>query len=400
MIIESLLDCDLYKITMLRVYFHRFPNVSARFEFKCRTPDIVFTKEMIAEISDEIDNLCSLRFKEDELKWIYDLYYMRERSAGFIEFLRMYKLNRDYIRIEENPFRIYAQGPIFQSSMFEIFVLAIVNEVYYKHSGFSDGTVLKDGLERLDKKIELLKKHPILFADFGTRRRFSKLWQERVMEKLNSQLPRSVFGGSSNMFFAKKYKMPAIGTFAHEFVQLGQALDSVTLASSQKNQFQVWADEYRASLGTCLSDCLGFDYFLKDFDKYFANLFDGVRQDSGDPYECGRKLIEHYKKCKIDPLTKTLCFSDSLNIESAIKLNEYFKDKIKVSFGIGTNITNDVGLPQLNIVFKMTEANKKPVAKLSDTPEKMMCGDLSYVRYLRETIERELSRDKQKQNFV
>jgi nicotinate phosphoribosyltransferase len=392
MIIESLLDCDLYKITMLRTYFHRFPNVSARFEFRCRTPEIKFTKEMTAEISRQIDHLCSLRFQEDELKWIYDLYYMGEQAKGFIEFLRMYKLNRDYIKIEENPFRVYAQGPIFQSSMFEVFVLAIINEVYFKFSGFSDDDILRIGMERLDAKIEAVKKHPILFADFGTRRRFSKTWQDKAIEKLKNSLPRSTFGGSSNMFLAKKYDVPAIGTFAHEFVQLGQALESVTLASSQKHQFQVWADEYRASLGTCLSDCLGFDYFLRDFDKYFANLFDGVRQDSGDPYECGDKLIEHYKKCKIDPMTKTLCFSDSLDIKSAIKLSQYFKDRIKVSFGIGTNLTNDVGLPSLNIVFKMTEANNKPVAKISDTPGKMMCNDLSFVNYLKETIANELKR--------
>jgi nicotinate phosphoribosyltransferase len=392
MIIESLLDFDLYKITMLRTYFHRFPNVSARFEFRCRTPEIKFTKEMTAEISKQIDHLCSLRFQEEELKWIYDLYYMGEQAKGFIEFLRMYKLNRDYIKIEENPFRVYAQGPIFQSSMFEVFILAIINEVYFKFSGFSDDDILRIGMERLDAKIEAVKKNPILFADFGTRRRFSKTWQDKAIEKLKKSLPRSTFGGSSNMFLAKKYDVPAIGTFAHEFVQLGQALENVTLASSQKHQFQVWADEYRASLGTCLSDCLGFDYFLRDFDKYFANLFDGVRQDSGDPYECGDKLIEHYKKCKIDPMTKTLCFSDSLDIKSAIKLSQYFKDRIKVSFGIGTNLTNDVGLPSLNIVFKMTEANNKPVAKISDTPGKMMCNDLSFVNYLKETIANELKR--------
>jgi nicotinate phosphoribosyltransferase len=396
MIIESLLDCDLYKITMLRTYFHRFPNAITRFEFKCRTPDIEFTKEMVKEISSEIDNLCCIRFKEDELKWIYELYYMREQAIGFIEFLRMYKLNRDYIHIEENPFRVYAEGPIFQASMFEIFVLAIVNEVYYKHKGFADKDISKAGFDRLSQKIKLLKENPILFADFGTRRRFSKNWQEQIIKTLKNELPVSVFGGTSNMFFAKKYDLPAIGTFAHEFVQLGQALDSVTLASSQKNQFQVWADEYRASLGTCLSDCLGFDYFLKDFDKYFANLFDGVRQDSGDPYECGDKLIKHYKKCKIDPMTKTLCFSDNLSIESAVKLNDYFKNRIKISFGIGTNITNDVGLPHLNIVFKMTEANNKPVAKLSDTPEKIMCNDVSYIKYLQDTINRELKRIGQK----
>ena len=394
MIIESLLDCDLYKITMLRTYFHRFPNVSARFEFRCRTPEIKFTKEMVDEISKQVDHLCSLRFQEDELKWIYDLYYMGEQAKGFIEFLRMYKLNKDYIKIEQEPFRVYSQGPIFQSSMFEVYVLAIINEIYFNYSGFSDDDILRIGNERLDAKIEALKKHPILFADFGTRRRFSKTWQDKAIEKLKNSLPRSTFGGSSNMFLAKKYDVPAIGTFAHEFVQLGQALDSVTLSSSQRHQFQVWADEYRASLGTCLSDCLGFDYFLRDFDKYFANLFDGVRQDSGDPYECGDKLIEHYKKCKIDPMTKTLCFSDSLDIKSAIKLSEYFKDRIKVSFGIGTNLTNDVGLPRLNIVFKMTEANNKPVAKLSDTPGKMMCNDESFVNYLKETIAKELKRNR------
>ncbi|MDR1451562.1 MAG: nicotinate phosphoribosyltransferase [Helicobacteraceae bacterium] len=392
-IIKSLLDQDLYKITMQRVYFHRFSNATARFEFRCRDESVVFTKEMFAEIDEQIRALDSLRFEKEEIEFIGDLYYMKD-ATGYLEFLRLFRLNSDYIKIAlsgEGKLSIVAEGPIWLSSMYEIFTLAIVSEVYFKHTKSGD---LALGRERLSAKIDAIKKldEPFRFSDFGTRRRYSLAWMDEVIGALDSNFDRDVFSGTSNVYFAKKYNLTPMGTLAHEYLCLGQALDVVTIANSQRFMLQTWADEYRGDLGIALTDNLGSDYFLRhDFDKYFSLLFSGVRHDSGDPIEWGRKMLEHYKKYRIDPRSKTFLFSDSLDFPQAFRINREFYGKASVAFGIGTNLTNDTGCKPLNIVFKMVSANGRPVAKLSDSPTKLMCEDQGYVTYLKNVIERGLS---------
>lgn len=190
------------------------------------------------------------------------------------------------------------------------------------------------------------------------------------------------------MYLAMKYNLVPIGTMAHEFIMAGQALEGVTLASSQKFMLQAWVDEYRGDLGTALSDTLGTAKFLKDFDMYFAKLYDGVRHDSGDPVAWGEKMIKHYEDLRIDPKTKQLVFSDGLDFKKAAMLYEHFKDRAKVSFGIGTNLTNDFpDVAPLNIVMKIVEANNRPVAKISDNPGKTMCENEDFIRYLRQVSE-------------
>ena len=177
-----------------------------------------------------------------------------------------------------------------------------------------------------------------------------------------------------------------LGTMAHEYLQACQAVGP-RLRDSQVFAFNMWAREYRGDLGIALSDVCGMDAFLRDFDLFFCKLFDGVRHDSGDPFEWGEKLIAHYEKMRIDPRTKTMVFSDSLNIPLAMRLFEYFKGRVRTSFGIGTNLTNDLGYEPLQIVIKMTRCNGQPVAKISDEPSKAMDYDPSYVAYLREVFQ-------------
>ncbi|MDR1911402.1 MAG: nicotinate phosphoribosyltransferase [Helicobacteraceae bacterium] len=390
-IIKSLLDQDLYKVTMQRVYFHRFSNATARYEFRCRNGAIVFTKAMFEEIKEEIAALDHLRFESDEVDFIGSLYYMKD-AKGYLEFLRLFRLNGDYIRVDlsEGKLSIIAEGPIWLVSMYEIFVLAIVSEVYFRHT--TDGD-LSIGRKRLSAKIDAVKKckEPFKFSDFGSRRRFSFAWMDEVIATLSNSFDRSVFTGTSNLYFAKKYDLTPMGTLAHEYLCLGQALDVVTLANSQRFMLQTWADEYRGDLGIALSDNLGSDYFLQhDFDKYFSLLFSGVRHDSGDPIEWGYKTLAHYEKYRVDPRSKTFVFSDALDFPRAFEINREFYDKANVAFGIGTNLTNDVGVTALNIVFKMVSANGRPVAKLSDSPSKLMCEDANYVTYLKSVIERGL----------
>ncbi len=186
--------------------------------------------------------------------------------------------------------------------------------------------------------------------------------------------------------YAAKHGLTPLGTMAHEYLQACQALGP-RLRDSQTFGFEIWAREYRGDLGIALSDVYGMDAFLRDFDMYFCKLFDGARHDSGDPIVWGERLLEHYERNRVDPRTKTLVFSDSLDFPRVIELYTRFKDRARIAFGVGTNLTNDLGYTPLQIVIKMVRCNGQPVAKLSDSPEKNLCDDTAYLAYLRQVFE-------------
>lgn len=396
-IITSLLDNDLYKFTMLQAMLHQFPQTHGVYRFRCRNNED--TLYPLADIKDDLeqqlDSLCELRFLEDELEYLRGLRFMR---SDFVDYLELFKLKRRFITVstdEKGRLFIDIEGSMIQAMFFEVFVLAIVNELYF--SALSNASVIEEGQRRLDEKVELLHQYavkqekydnntpPFIVADFGTRRRFSKVWQAHVVETLHNAEPKIV-SGTSNVYLAKKLGMTPIGTMAHEFMQAFQALD-VRLRDSQKAALEAWVHEYRGDLGIALTDVVGMDAFLRDFDLYFAKLFDGLRHDSGDPYVWGDKAIAHYKKLKIDPRTKILTFSDGLDLNKAWNLHQYFKGQIRTSFGIGTNLTNDMGITPINIVLKLVECNGQPVAKLSDSPGKTMINNDTYLAYLRQVFE-------------
>lgn len=387
MIIKSLLDTDLYKINMLRVYFHRFSNRIGKFTFKCRNKDVIFTASMLKRINEEIDSLCSLKFKEEEIQYVGKLSWMKN-AVGFLEFLRLFQFNRNYIKAEltGTQLKIEAKGPIFMISYFETFVLSIVSEVYYDTMYPEPDYGL--ATSKLNNKIELLKNYSLKFSEFGARRRFSFDWHETVIKTLIEKVSKDNFTGTSDMYLAMKYNIMPQGTMAHEFLCLGQGLDNVTLAKSQKYMFEQWADEYRGSLGIALSDNLGIDKFIEDFDLYLAKLFNGIRQDSGDPRVVAEKMINHYQNLGIDPKTKTIVFSDCLDFDKVRNLYSEFKDRINVAFGIGTNLVCDIGISPLQCVMKLVEVDGKPVAKISDSDGKIMCEDQSYINYLKSVIKR------------
>lgn len=389
-IIKSLLDNDLYKATMMQAVLHQFPGLSVQYRFKCRNKDIVWTDEMVKRIKDEVRHFCTLQFTKDELDWLGKLRFIK---SDYIEFLRIYKPQYEHVNIytDGTGLNIFITGPWFLTILFEVPVLAIVNEIYFdemeNRADFSSKMLSNyygEAKNRLLEKIEIAKAHKFLFSDFGTRRRYSTSWQDKVVKTLSENLPRSIFGGTSNMYLAKKYGLVPIGTMAHEWIMAGQALEGVTLAGSQRHMLQAWVNEYRGDLGIALSDTLGTDKFLRDFDMYFAKLYDGVRHDSGDPFAWGHKMIKHYESMKIDPRTKSFVWSDGLDFEKASKLNATFGGSAKCSFGIGTNLTNDFpGVTPLNIVIKLVDVNNRPVAKISDTPSKGMCEDLEFLDYLK-----------------
>jgi nicotinate phosphoribosyltransferase len=336
-------------------------------------------------IEKEISNLCSLRFTEGELEYLRKIYFL---TPDYIDFLRFFQLQERYIfpQFSNGLLDLKIEGPWLHTILFETAVLAIINEVYFKTAKPPILNEQMEGSKKLERKIRLIKENKeyngyyFKFADFGARRRFNYSWHYDVVKRLKDTLPNN-FIGTSDVHLAREFGITPIGTMAHEWIQAGQAL--TRLKESQKFMLQKWANEFRGSLGIALSDTLGIDAFLRDFDSYFAKLFDGVRHDSGSPILCASKVIDHYNKLKIDPRTKTIVFSDNLTIEKAERLRQICSDQIKVSFGIGTNLTNDLIRPPLNIVIKMTQCEGQPVAKISDNNGKGMCEDAGYLRYLK-----------------
>ena len=393
-IIHSLLDTDLYKFTMLQVVLHKFPQTHSVYHFRCRNlEDTVYPlTDILSELDEQLDHLCTLKFKDDELKYLRSFRFIK---SDFVDYLELFQLKRRFIKTgidEEGRLDIWVEGPMVQAMMFEIFVLAIVNELYFRR--IRTDAVLAEGERRLQAKLALLKQYssqqhpndpPFLVSDFGTRRRYSFEWQKHVVEEFHQATP-DIFRGTSNVLLAKELGITPIGTMAHEFLQAFQALD-VRLRDFQKAALEMWVQEYRGDLGIALTDVVGMDAFLRDFDLYFAKLFDGLRHDSGDPYEWGDKAYAHYRHLKIDTQTKMLTFSDGLNLEKAWQLHQYFKDRFKVSFGIGTNLTNDMGQTPLNIVLKLVECNGQSVAKISDSPGKTMTDNDTFLAYLRQVFE-------------
>lgn len=388
MIINSLLDTDLYKFTMMQVVLHQFPGAQVEYRFKCRTPGIDLAS-CIDEIDAEIDHLCSLRFRDHELRWLRTLRFIK---SDFVDFLDLFQMNRKWVKVsrsakETGEIDIVIEGPWLHTILFEIPLLAIVNEVYFRRT--QQAPDLDEGRTRLSRKVSLLRDDPRLedlkIADYGTRRRFSRRWQDEVLQRLKADLGPQL-AGTSNTWFAMTQGLIPLGTMAHEYLQACQSLGP-RLRDSQVFAFERWALEYRGDLGIALSDVYGFDAFLRDYDMYFCKLFDGVRHDSGDPIEWAERMIGHYEKYRIDPKTKTLIFSDGLDIPRVIELHLRFADRARLAFGVGTNLTNDLGYSPLQIVIKMVRCNGQPVAKLSDTPAKNMCDDEAYVAYLRQVFE-------------
>ena len=393
MIITSLLDTDLYKFTMMQVVLHQFPGAQVEYRFKCRnadSPGVSPLAPMVNEIREEIRALCSLRFQDAELTYLQSMRFIK---SDFVDFLGLFRLNEKYVIVTALPsgeIEVSIKGPWLHTIPFEIPILAIINEVYFRNTQKLPDVM--EGRHRLDVKIEQLKGEglgALKISDYGTRRRFSRAWHEEVLRTLTARLGAGTAGqiaGTSNVLFAMKLGLTPLGTMAHEFLQACQALGP-RLRDSQVFAFESWAREYRGDLGIALSDVYGMSAFLRDFDMYFCKLFDGARHDSGDPSAWGERLIQHYRINRVDPRTKTLIFSDGLTVPKTIELYRQFKGRCQLAFGIGTNLTNDLGYEPLQIVIKMVQCNGQPVAKVSDTPSKNMCDDVKYLAYLRQVFE-------------
>lgn len=393
-VITSLLETDLYKLTMLQPMLHAMPTNRAEYRFVCRNRSVFPLAELADAVQAQLDALCTLRHTDDELSYLGTLRFLK---SDFIEFLRLFRFQRRFIQVSTvgETLCVTASGPQVHVMGFEIPVLAIVNELYFRRLAVIHGpdTLLGEARQRLQAKIALLRtsaadmdrmRHPFAFFDFGLRRRFSAAWQDEMVATLAAEVPQ-YFKGTSNVYLAKKYQLTPIGTMAHEYLQTFQAV-GVQLKGFQKAALECWVQEYRGDLGVALTDVVGMDAFLADFDLYFAKLFDGLRHDSGDPVAWGEKALAHYARLRLDAHTKRLVFSDGLDLPTALRLHRHFADRAQTGFGIGTNLSNDTGLQPLNIVMKLVTCNDQPTAKLSDSPGKTLCDDQTFLAYLRQVF--------------
>jgi nicotinate phosphoribosyltransferase len=391
-IVRSLLENDLYKFTMWQALLHSHPAAQAEYAFVCRNQPAFPLAELRAEVETELERLCRLSFTTEELDYLRSLRFLK---ADFVDFLSVFRFQRRFLAVstEGEQLRIRAQGPLVHVMGFEIFVLYIVNELYFRR--LPGGPDVQQAVQaRLDAKVQLLQdarkelladpQAPFVLFDFGLRRRYSAAVHELVLKTLAEKVPEHL-RGTSNVYLAKKFGLTAIGTMAHEYLQAYQAFGS-RLRDFQKAALEDWVQEFRGDLGIALTDVIGMDAFLRDFDLYFAKLFDGLRHDSGDPIAWGEKALAHYQRLRIDPARKRLVFSDGLNLARALEIYRHFRGRTQTSFGIGTALTNDTPHGALNIVMKLASCDGQPVAKLSDARGKTLCDDETYLAYLRQVF--------------
>ena len=399
-IIQSMFDNDMYKFSMQSAVFHKFSGARAKYAFKSRNYPGEFYATLVDQICREVSALGNLEAR-DALEYLYPQ-KAPWAKLDYVRFLEHFRLDPDsYVNIDYSDKRgleIEIEGPWLDTILFEVPILSIVSELasaqLAKTAGLSEETVHKEAIARLVKKTTRLfraakdEKTYIKFSDFGTRRRFSRAVHDNVILFTVSELKKlgipECFLGTSNVWLACKHDVPMVGTMAHEYIQAGQGL--IHPRDSQRYMLEQWLDEYRGELGIALTDTLGMDAFLADFDKRLAMAYSGCRQDSGDPKLWTDDLIAHYVNCSIDPRTKTAVFSDGLDFDKMVELANLFKGRIITRFGIGTNLTNDVGIKAPQIVIKLVELNKRPVAKISDSSGKGMCHDEVYLAYLKKTF--------------
>ncbi|EFC58062.1 nicotinate phosphoribosyltransferase [Enterobacter cancerogenus] len=385
-VLHTLLDTDAYKLHMQQAVFHHYHDVQVAAEFRCRGDDLLGI--YADSIREQVDAMRHLALQDDEYHWLSGLPFFH---TDYLNWLREFRYNPDQVTVtnDNGKLDIRLEGPWREVIMWEVPLLAVISELAHRYR--SPDTGVEQAVASLEHKLvefshltEGLDMSRFRLMDFGTRRRFSREVQQAIVERLKQE---PWFVGTSNYDLARRLDLTPMGTQAHEWFQAHQQI-SPDLANSQRAALAAWLDEYPDQLGIALTDCITMDAFLRDFGPEFAQRYQGLRHDSGDPVEWGEKAIAHYQKLGIDPMSKVLVFSDNLDLAKAVDLYRHFSSRVNLSFGIGTRLTCDI--PQvkpLNIVIKLVECNGKPVAKLSDSPGKTICHDKAFVRALREAFD-------------
>ena len=385
-VLHTLLDTDAYKLHMQQAVFHHYYDVHVAAEFRCRGDDLL---GIYADaIREQVDAMQHLTLQDEEYQWLSGLPFFK---ADYLNWLRDFRYKPEQVTVlnDNGKLDIRLEGPWREVIMWEVPLLAVISELAHRYRSPEKGVeqaiaALENKLAAFSTLTEGLDMSRFRLMDFGTRRRFSRDVQEAIVKRLQQE---PWFVGTSNYDLARRLSLTPMGTQAHEWFQAHQQI-SPDLANSQRAALAAWLEEYPNQLGIALTDCITMDAFLRDFGPEFAERYQGLRHDSGDPVEWGEKAIAHYQKLGIDPMSKVLVFSDNLDLAKAVDLYRHFNTRVNLSFGIGTRLTCDI--PQvkpLNIVIKLVECNGKPVAKLSDSPGKTICHDKAFVRALRKAFD-------------
>ncbi|CAH3623251.1 nicotinate phosphoribosyltransferase [Enterobacter asburiae] len=385
-VLHTLLDTDAYKLHMQQAVFHHYYDVHVAAEFRCRGDDLL---GIYADaIREQVDVMQHLTLQDEEYQWLSGLPFFK---ADYLNWLRDFRYKPEQVTVlnDNGKLDIRLEGPWREVIMWEVPLLAVISELAHRYRSPEKGVeqavaALENKLAAFSTLTEGLDMSRFRLMDFGTRRRFSRDVQEAIVKRLQQE---PWFVGTSNYDLARRLSLTPMGTQAHEWFQAHQQI-SPDLANSQRAALAAWLEEYPNQLGIALTDCITMDAFLRDFGPEFAERYQGLRHDSGDPVEWGEKAIAHYEKLGIDPMSKVLVFSDNLDLAKAVDLYRHFNSRVNLSFGIGTRLTCDI--PQvkpLNIVIKLVECNGKPVAKLSDSPGKTICHDKAFVRALRKAFD-------------
>jgi nicotinate phosphoribosyltransferase len=380
LIIPSILDTDLYKFTMQMAVVKKYPKARVRYQFINRGKT-QFPEGFAEELRKQIKMMEDLYLTKKEKDWLRNNCYFMDPT--YIDFLSGYRFDSSEVGIIQKggDLEIFIEGYWYRTILWEVPLMALISELYFKMTN-QDHWQKNKRVENNAEKVTLFRMNGMHYADMGTRRRFSLEVQDEFVYQASDYIGSDKnFVGTSNVYLAMKYGIKAIGTQAHEWFMFHAAKYGFKMANhlSMEN----WVDVYRGDLGIALSDTLTTDVFFKSFDKKFAKLYDGVRHDSGDPLVFADKVIDHYNDLGIDPKSKAIIFSDGLNPQKAIEIKNHCRGKIKVSFGIGTNFSNDVGVKPLNMVIKMVQAKPEcdewlECIKLSDSPGKHT-GDIKTI---------------------
>lgn len=377
-IIKSLLDTDFYKFTMDQFILSYYPKTTTEFSFKCRTPDVPLTKLIdIGRLREELDHVRSLTFRTNEVEYIASIKADDQHvfTPDFLHFLPQVRLPEYNLEIVDSTYRIEFEGLWQHTTWWETFSLSIVNELYAdairKREQLDPSHYMKEGLARLEEKKRQLRHCPYLkYCDFGTRRRYERLWQEIVVENLATTMPKQ-FVGTSNVLLAKEYNLSPTGTMAHELdmglqgeVHLHEDFDE--MVSIHNRVMDKWEEMYGYGLRVNLPDTFGSEWALGTMSYDRMKNWIGERHDSGHPFWFADQRIERWKSHGIDPREKVIVFSDGLEVDRIVRLYLCYADKVKPLFGWGTNLTNDVGIKPISIVVKLTKSNGFPTVKLSD----------------------------------
>jgi len=378
-IIRSMLDNDNYKFSMQSAVLKHCQHVPVKYVFKNRRPEGKFNENFVARLSEELDHMSSIAATDKELQWFQDTCPFL--TDEYIEYLRNYRYNPREInaKLVDGDLQLEINGTWDRTILWEVPLMSVISQLYFTHceTDWEHDEIAQTNA--LIEKGDRLKDCNL--ADFGTRRRRSYDMQDLVVKTLK-KFPK--FVGTSNVHLAHKYGVKPIGTMAHEWLMGISALEGLRFAN--RHALDIWSKIFHGRLGIALTDTFGTNVFFEDFNGYLARLFDGVRHDSGDALDFAHKVISHYKKLGIDPNTKTIVFSDGLDVDTALKIQKELDGLVRISFGIGTHLTNDyAGSKPLNMVIKLSECNGVPVVKLSDTPEKAI-GDRDAIRVAKWTF--------------